>query len=702
MKNFLILLGVISVGFGSMAQPSVRVTYQKFETWLKGEPKGVTINEEGVLSVGLKLESALTTNLNSKVIWSVVSDAQGNVFLSIGDEGRIVKVTAEGKMLEWAKLKESQVYALAIDKKGQLYAASSPDGKVYRITEQNKAEPFFEPKEKYIWALLWQDDFLYVATGTSGKLYRVNPDGKGDLFYDSNEPNLRCLAMDKEGKLLLGTEGKGLLLRLQEKDRAIALYDTPHKEIRQIVVDEKGSIVFSALGTEPTVTKARRAKAVLDAAKEASSEDKSQQTKEAQAGAAAVSAFLKDRFASLSQDKGEVYQLEQPGFAKILWSGEESPQALARYQGEWFIGTGNEGFLYGVNDRGEKRVIAQAESDQITALVKVRDNLFAATSNEGGWWKLTPVPNEGIYQSDVLDSRNLSRWGALRVKGSLKQVRTRSGNTLEPDKTWYDWSLVKEGKIASPAARYLQYELTLGQGNVKQVDLFYTPKNLAPKINSIVALPSGIGYTPITDPPQPPQQKTLQQLLNWDLFEMVSFDRTRLAPELRGGLQTIVWSANDPNSDELLYELSYRKENESDFKLLKKDLDTATFTLDTVGWEDGVYYFKVKVSDSPNNAEDSLADEKVSEPILIDNTAPSVEKISSGGGMIILRAKDKGSLIWDVAISRDGIKFVSIQPKDGVLDSQEEQFEVKIGPKERLFVRVQDEAGNLTSANYTP
>jgi len=301
-----------------------------------------------------------------------------------------------------------------------------------------------------------------------------------------------------------------------------------------------------------------------------------------------------------------------------------------------------------------------------------------------------------------LDSHGLSCWGALRVKGQAQKIRTRSGNTLEPDKTWYDWEPIENEKIMSPSARYLQYELALSQGSVRQVELFYTPKNLSPKINSIVALPVGIGYTVISDPPPPPQQKTLQQLLNWDWFEMTSFDRTRLAPEVRGGLQTLVWSASDPNSDDLIYELSYRKENETEFKELKKDLETASFVLDTVGWEDGFYYFKVRASDWPSNAEDSLEDEKISEPVLIDNTAPKVEKISSANGAIIFQAKDQESLIWDVAISRDGVKFVSIQPQDGVLDSQEEKFEVKLNGKEKLFVRVQDEAGNLTSANYTP
>lgn len=695
----MVILGMI---MSVNAQPSVRVTQEKFETWLKGEPQGVTLSSEGILSSGFKFEDVLKTNLSAKVIWSAVRDSQGNSFLAAGDDGKIFRVSAGGELSEWVKLKESQVTALAWDAQGKLYAATAPEGKVYRINNKEDVEEYFDPKEKYIWAMLWKGDVLFVATGTEGKLYRVTAQAQGEIFYDSNEPNLRCLALDKNGDLLVGTEGKGLVLQIKEKDKALALFDAPRKEIRQIATDETGRIVFAALGLEMPSSKPQRAKISLPQTEGNASNEKSDKKKNADKKNEAINAFLKGSAPSLSQERGEVYQLEQPGFATILWSEEASPQALLRHGGEWFIGTGDEGFLYGVNDRGEKRVIARAQSSQITVLVNDGDKFFAATSNDGGWWRLKSAVDEGIYQSEVIDSQGFSQWGALRVRGEVARVRTRSGNTVEPDKTWYDWTELDNQKVVSPSARYLQYELFLKKGNVRRVDLFYTPKNLAPRLQTIVALPSGIGYMPITEPMQPPQQKTLQQLLNWDLFEMASFDRTRMAPELRGGLQTLVWSASDPNSDALIYQLSYRKENEKNFKVLEEELEVAAFTLDTMGWEDGIYYFKVLVSDKKSNTKDALSDELISEGVLIDNTAPQIEKVSSSRAVIAFRARDKGSLIWDVAISRDGLEFTEIQPNDGVLDSSEELFEVKIEAGEKLFIRVQDEAGNLASANYTP
>ena len=46
------------------------------------------------------------------------------------------------------------VTCLAVDRKGVLYAGTSPNGKIYKISAQGKAEEFFNPNEKYIWSLL--------------------------------------------------------------------------------------------------------------------------------------------------------------------------------------------------------------------------------------------------------------------------------------------------------------------------------------------------------------------------------------------------------------------------------------------------------------------------------------------------------------------------------------------------------------------
>ncbi len=72
--------------------------------------------------------------------------------------------------------------------------------------------------------------------------------------------------------------------------------------------------------------------------------------------------------------------------------------------------------------------------------------------------------------SEVLDAKIISKWGALRWEGDTPEgtsvsVAVRSGNVAEPDDTWSDWSAeqtdAEQAVIAAPAARFLQYRVTL-------------------------------------------------------------------------------------------------------------------------------------------------------------------------------------------------------------------------------------------------
>ena len=67
---------------------------------------------------------------------------------------------------------------IAVARDGAVFAATSPDGKVYRVTADGKAEVYFDPADKYIWSLaILNDGSLAVGTGDSGKLYRVRAAG---------------------------------------------------------------------------------------------------------------------------------------------------------------------------------------------------------------------------------------------------------------------------------------------------------------------------------------------------------------------------------------------------------------------------------------------------------------------------------------------------------------------------------------------
>jgi len=156
-------------------QPAVWETSGRSEL-LKGDARGVSITDTGVLMLAPKLNEVFNTQ--QTYVWSSAVDSQGTVFLGTGHDGKIYKVpvTGSGSLLYDAA--ELDVTALAIGRDGAVYAGTSPDGKVYRITADGKADVYFDPGDKYIWSLaVMADGSLAVGTGDSGKLYRVRAAG---------------------------------------------------------------------------------------------------------------------------------------------------------------------------------------------------------------------------------------------------------------------------------------------------------------------------------------------------------------------------------------------------------------------------------------------------------------------------------------------------------------------------------------------
>ena len=131
---------------------------------LRGEARGVSVTDTGAIVLAPKLNKLFDTG--QSYVWSSAVDANGNVFLGTGNDGKIFKVDATGKGALFTDLAELDVTALAVGRDGALYAGTSPDGKVYRIDASGKAETFFDSNDKYIWSLaVMNDGSLAVGTG---------------------------------------------------------------------------------------------------------------------------------------------------------------------------------------------------------------------------------------------------------------------------------------------------------------------------------------------------------------------------------------------------------------------------------------------------------------------------------------------------------------------------------------------------------
>ena len=262
----LVLVAFIGVRAG---QPALWETSGRAEL-LKGDARGVSISDTGVVMLAPKLTEVFNTQ--QTYVWSTAVDNQGNVYLGTGHDGKTFKITPNGSGALLYDAAELDVTALAIGRDGAVFAGTSPDGKVYRIAADGKAEVYFDPADKYIWSLaVMPDGSLAVGTGDSGKLYRVRTAGatpEASLLVNTNQTHVISLAVTAQGDLIAGTDSGGIVLRVSPEGKTFALFDTQLREIHALAPAADGSIYALALSdaasasrgpTAPVVTSAQPA-----------------------------------------------------------------------------------------------------------------------------------------------------------------------------------------------------------------------------------------------------------------------------------------------------------------------------------------------------------------------------------------------------------------------------------------------------------
>ncbi len=709
MKNIICFVFIIlsCVFAGKASEPRIWSVDTRAEI-LRGDAKGVSISDTGTISLAPKLTEIFNTG--QSYVWSSAVDAQGNVYLGTGGDGRIFRVDASGSGKMFADLNELNVSALAIGKDNALYAGTSPDGKIYRIDASGNATIFFEPKEKYIWSLaVLSDGSLAVGTGENGRIYRVksaNATPETALLFDTSETHIISLATDRQGNLYAGTDAKGLVLRFAPGGKPFALLDSSLREIHQIAVGSDGSIYALALGDA-----AAASKSPPPAVTESS-------TTPVETPVVQTEQPAKSRY-DLSTAKSAVYRIFQDGGSDIIWNSANVTafSIAANPNGNGvLIGTSDKGRIYSVNNTGKETLLLQSNEGQISTLQMYGNQIVATSSNQGKLYRAgAETVAEGSYESSVLDAKAAATWGRIswRSNGNVA-LQTRSGNTEKPDETWSDWSAVytdqKGAQVSSPKTRFLQWRAILksapGSTNLNGVDVAYLTGNIAPEILSIQILPTNVGL--LANPPIQIDPNIENSGLDPTVFGLPPVANIPPRRVYQRGARSVQWTAEDRNGDRLEYSVYYREVGENNFKLLRDNLRENFFTLDGAALADGRYIFKIAANDSPSNPiAQSLSGEKISEPVDIDNTAPTVTAIGTAQivgdkARVSFEANDSSSYLHKAEYSVNGGDWREVYADDGISDGARERYSLEIPLKNTgeysVSLRVFDANGNVGSA----
>lgn len=702
--------------------------------FLAGNTDGISVSSDG--TIGLAPSAQVLTEATDPHFWALAVDGSGNVYIGSGNDGKIYKIDSAGESSVVMDADELQVHALAVDRRGTLYAGTSPRGVVYRIApEVGTHEVFFDPDDRYIWALAVDSlNNVIVATGDEAKIYRVTSSGESEVLFTSEETHIVSLAIGGDDTIYAGTESNGLVLKIDGDGVTSVLFDTPFQEVAAITTDTRGNVFVAAIQAS---TQASRAPSPSVTPQPTSTATPTGGTATVTVTATPVVAQSSSPNLASSSARGSIYRIAPDGAAEELWTThEDTPLSLSLVRDDrLMVGTGKEGRVFLVGQNQTSSLLLSVDADQVTAIqITAGGQTFLATSNPAKLYRLNPGRRtEGVYQSPTRDTETVSSWGKIRWEarapsGTSVRLQTRSGNSAEPDNTWSEWSQSYTGadgeQIRSPRGRFFQWRAVLSSTGETTPELFnvtavYLQQNLPPEVSDITIHPPGRSF-------QKPIVTTGQiEILGLDgaLSDGTEtgnggnqgqpatppMDITAMSrPMYRKGLQTVTWKSTDPNHDELAFDVHYRAQGETLWRVLREGLKSPVIAWDTVAMPDGRYSLRIVASDAPGNPADTArTGERTSKSFEVDNTPPRVENLTispgSNGHQVTFTARDDMSPVRSVEYAVNSGAWNVIFPVDGIADSKEERFEFHLegyddGGVYTLVIKLTDGLENTATA----
>ncbi len=639
--------------------------------WRTTERDSVGITSEGAVGMSLAVEPV--EGVSGSTVWALLRDGK-DVLAATGDDGILYRIGPSGKAEPAARVIQPEITALGRDGSGAVLLGTAPDGVLYRLRGK-EAVPVADTPETYIWRILPAGGGGAVfTTGGSGKIYRLLGDNRVEVVADLGATHVTGL-LPRNGGWLATTESPGRLYQVGTDGSASVLYDADEPELRAPVLLADGSIFFLANPGD-------------------------------------------------SGGQGKLYRRNAAGGVERVWQslGGFVYDLFADRDGSLWVTTGSDsgsGAVVMVRPGPPSSWMEEVKVTEPQVLCALLDDPAHRFIGTGGLGKVYRVPGPGAYRGRVLpdpeDAGGDARWGALTLTpggdNSGVAVETRSGNTKSPDKAWSDWAGVAlaggRGPVASPAARFLQWRLTLSDpgARVQGVSVAYLPANLAPQVSEVSVSDLGADLDLSWDRGQPASltqdlaggvHVEFQVPQNRNPQTPAAADQSAWARRYR----TVTWKADDPNGDPLRYRVEIRGQGEAAWKPLRGGLTSTPWVWDSATVPDGWYLLRLVASDrdaNPPGQADSAY--RATEPFLVDNTPPEVRQLAVSGTTLTGAAHDAASPIGRLEMALDGREWRQIFPADGIPDMPDETIRLDLGALPAgdhvVLVRAFDEAGNM-------
>lgn len=691
MRRLLLLTSALLVAVNALAVAPQFWRVQSAEDLLAGEGKGFAITSRGELTPAPAMSKV--ASFTDPFVLSQAAAPNGDRFFGTGNDGKVYRLRGnETKVLFTSP--EPEVYALAF-RDGTLFAGTSPNGKVYRIDPDSGAQAvFFDPKQAYIWAVAaLPGGELAVATGVEGILYRVSRNGEGKVLFDSPDTHIRSLAVRDDGSVLAGASARGRIYEISRDGSTRALFESSLNEITSVHIDGAG--IGWAAGVSNVLPSSAPAKAQSTGTQQQQQQQQqgSSAKKEDESPTVEVSFSFDDSgtLAASQAGSAEVYRIDRDGFVQIVrkFDREMIYSVNAGANGAVLLGTGPNGRVYELRG-SELSLIGAVPEKQVVSISTGGGATLVTTTNSGAVYRIEQASTKDAeFRSAAKDVERFSKFGSYQIEGrnlaaGAVAISFRSGNTATPDDTWSAWSAAQtalEGNVPAPAARYIQWKLTMPKGGtnlaVDGVSVAFMNRNIAPQIDAVAVQDPGAVFISAAYPSSP-QVVEATNPDEYGIFTSLDSPRDRAAADqgkrmFRKGYRTINWRAVDQNGDELTYTLSFRRKGSDRWLRLRENIGETQLNFDTSQMPDGRYEVRIVASDAKDNPENPLSDTRDGIEFEIDNSNPVVA-VAENGTSVVVRVNDTLSPIARVEYSVDAEKWIRLMPSDGIPDGRSETF----------------------------
>ncbi len=608
----------------------------------EGKPEGTIASRDSIF-MGNKL-TKLTNDSEGFV--SDLIEKDGEIYYGISDLGLLIRIDRIGNL---DTIINTEGGLLSLGLFGDfIIAGLSPKGKLLFIKGKEVLDSLSIDTDNIYSIYEWNHE-LFIGTGPEGNVYKITHDKKIEKFYTTEAHSVTEMVSYKD-KLFIGTSTPGLVYELYKKGGGRIYYDTGLDEVNGLGFcgDTLSISGISLINDTPT---------------------------------GEVKFLIQNR-------EIVVYQ------GTPVLSGTEVGN-------RFYVGESEDGQIGEFHNR-DLRIVVDLEESRITTLKDIGGELYIGTGYPANVYRMSSGKRkEGTYTSTVFKGGIGVIWGNLFYKGEGDiSFYLRSGKKNEVDSSWTEWRQTVRGIDTEDP--FIQWKAVLkGKDTyLNDVRISYGERNLPPEISKFAVLPPTIGCGGSANSPRhsellSPEEKTKLRKMGFFIPEQ--------AYHIPGGIRCIYWEANDPDGDQMIFDLFLKREKDPVFNKLVEGVQEGAYFLDASPYPDGVYIVKILVEDL--SSQPYLLHDQRSARFIIDHSPPEVKDIKKriiGDSVTVSGiALDELSPILAVFYNTPATPTMretgwkSAIPVDGVFDEHQELFSFKVAKGFKyIAIRVFDRHNN--------